>query len=234
MSDTTLAWHFLLDNHTLRFSHNNKLAVKVCVGQTLQYDGHLELCRSGLHASIRLIDALKYAPGATICRVECGGKILRGNDKICAETRKVLWMLNGTRLLHEFACDVAELALAKMKNPDPRSVAAIKAKRDWLVGKITDAELAAIQHDAWIAWNSQEANGEARNVAGAAWYATWHTNLTLGCSSWMTAILTSAFTTTIAVADINPTIITSLDELLTARVVIEAVRIGLIDSGQTR
>ena len=45
--------------------------------------------------------------------------------------------------MHEFACRCAEQALARAKNPDPRSVAAIAAKRAWLRGEIGDAELAA-------------------------------------------------------------------------------------------
>lgn len=44
-------------------------------------------------------------------------------------------------ILHEFACRCAEYALSFVDNPDPRSIAAIVAKRKWLRGKITDAEL---------------------------------------------------------------------------------------------
>ena len=62
-------------------------------------------------------------------------------------------------ILHEFACRCAEYALSFVKNPDPRSIAAIEAKRKWLCGKITDAELDA-------------ARGEARDAAHyAAMYA---------------------------------------------------------------
>ena len=44
-------------------------------------------------------------------------------------------------ILHEFACRCAEYALSFVESPDPRSIAAIEAKRKWLRGKITDAEL---------------------------------------------------------------------------------------------
>ena len=37
-------------------------------------------------------------------------------------------------VLHEFACRCAEEAPKLVKNPDPRSVAAIEAKRRWLRG----------------------------------------------------------------------------------------------------
>lgn len=55
-------------------------------------------------------------------------------------------------ILHEFACRCAEYALSFVESPDPRSIAAIEAKRKWLCGKITDAELDA-------------ARGEARDAA---------------------------------------------------------------------
>ena len=42
---------------------------------------------------------------------------------------------------NEFACRCAERALGNIKDTDPRSVAAIAAKRAWVQGKMTDAEL---------------------------------------------------------------------------------------------
>ena len=54
--------------------------------------------------------------------------------------------------LHEFACRCAEYALSFVEGPDPRSIAAIEAKRKWLRGEITDAEL-------------DVARGEARDAA---------------------------------------------------------------------
>ena len=54
-------------------------------------------------------------------------------------------------ILHEFACRCAEYALSFVEGPDPRSIAAIEAKRKWLRGEITDAELAAACDAAWDA-----------------------------------------------------------------------------------
>lgn len=62
-------------------------------------------------------------------------------------------------ILHEFACRCAEYALSFADNPDPRSIAAIEAKRKWLRGEITNKELYAAQ-------------AAARDAAeDAAWYA---------------------------------------------------------------
>lgn len=54
-------------------------------------------------------------------------------------------------MLHEFACRCAEYALSFVGSPDPRSIAAIEAKRKWLRGEITDAELDAACDVAWDA-----------------------------------------------------------------------------------
>lgn len=71
-------------------------------------------------------------------------------------------------MLHEFACRCAEYALSFVASPDPRSIAAIVAKRKWLRGEITDAELYA----AWAA-AQDTARAAARAAAMvAAWDAT--------------------------------------------------------------
>lgn len=70
-------------------------------------------------------------------------------------------------ILHEFACRCAEYALSFVDNPDPRSIAAIEAKRKWLRGEITDMELRAARDAARDA-----AMDAARDAAWAvAWYA---------------------------------------------------------------
>ena len=81
-------------------------------------------------------------------------------------------------ILHEFACRCAEYALSFMDNPDPRSIAAIDAKRKWLRGEIKDKELRAARDAASdAAWDaagaaaSDAAWAAARDAAGAAAWA---------------------------------------------------------------
>ena len=58
-------------------------------------------------------------------------------------------------LLHEYACRCADYVLSKIDNPDPRSVNAIKAKRKWLRGEISNKELATARNEARaVAWNA--------------------------------------------------------------------------------
>ena len=152
------AWHFLTEDGAMQWKCGRVLKPKV--GQTLTRDPEkLELCSYGLHASVRLIDALQYAPGPILCRVEMGGRIINGDDKLVASERTVLAMFDATRTLHEFAVWCARDALAQIKNPDKRSLAALDAKEAWLRGEISAAELDA----AWVA-----ASAAARDAAWAA------------------------------------------------------------------
>ena len=76
-------------------------------------------------------------------------------------------------VLHEFACRCAEKALKLVKNPDPRSVAAIEAKRRWLRGEIGDEELEAVRVAASAAARAaaSAANAAAQDAEWAAWTA---------------------------------------------------------------
>ncbi len=159
---TMFGWHFLPESRCLQHSRSKKAITE---GSVTKVRRPLELCRHGLHASERAIDSLQFAPGPIVCRVELSGEILRGSDKACATERRVLWMADATRTLHEFAVWCARGALERQRatghEPDPRSWAALDAKLAWLNGEITEQELAA-------------ARDAARNAArNAAWDAAW-------------------------------------------------------------
>jgi hypothetical protein len=164
-----LGWHFLAQDRKLAYEDGR--VVEEGKTYTVPNDKPLVLCQYGLHACKRVIDALQYAQGPIVCRVKLIGKIKHDTDKSVAYERRVISMLDATNILYEFACLCAEDALKLIKNPDPRSIAAIKAKRDWLAGKITDKELdaawAAARDAAWdAAWDA--ARAAARDAAWAA------------------------------------------------------------------
>jgi len=166
-----LAWHFLPEDKRLGYGDGRLVEV----GQTLECEGKPELCSNGMHGSVRLIDALKYASGPIVCRVEIEGDVIEGEDKLCGRRRTVLWMLDATRLLHEFACSCAEDALALVERPDERSVEAIAAKRAWLRGEVTDEELdsawAAADAAAWAATRSAARSAAEAAAEAVAWDA---------------------------------------------------------------
>jgi len=147
-------WHFCGADRKL--SKGDGRHIKT--GRTLKYKDDLWMCKSGLHASPTIYDALQYAPGPILCKVVLGGKVIKGDDKSVAEERTVLKMRDVTNDLHEFACQCAERALRRVKVTDSRCWDAIKAKRLWLRGKISDKELAM----------ARDAAGAA-DTAGAAW-----------------------------------------------------------------
>jgi len=100
---TIMGWHFLYDDGKLRDRR-----FPPPDGEWLSVDGYIQLCSRGLHASERIIDALKFAPGSVICRVELRGDIQESyrRDKLVARERRILWHLNakvGSRVLHEFS-----------------------------------------------------------------------------------------------------------------------------------
>ena len=89
---TTRAWHFT--GPTLRDGRPIP-----DVGEWLVHDGPLVPCESGLHASERLIDALSFAPGGTLHRVELRGDVTpHDGDKLVARERRILWSLDETTM----------------------------------------------------------------------------------------------------------------------------------------
>lgn len=98
MGDPILAWHFLRPDGKLRDG-----ATPPPDGEWLTHDGAVEICQSGLHASVRAIDALTYAPGSIVCRVEMRGDLIVDRDKIVGRERSILWRYDATSVLRHFA-----------------------------------------------------------------------------------------------------------------------------------
>jgi len=62
------AWHFVSENKKLGYD-DGRIVRK---GRTYKVNCEPVLCKSGLHGSVRILDALNYAPGPILCRVEIG------------------------------------------------------------------------------------------------------------------------------------------------------------------
>ena len=119
------------------------------------------MCERGLHASVKPLDALDYAPGNTMCRVRCWGETIVGDDKLVSEYRVADTIIDAEQLLGFWACNIAEACLCVYDVTDQRSWDAIEIKRAWLCGNATDKELAAARAAARAAWAA------ARAAAGA-------------------------------------------------------------------
>ena len=103
------AWYFSRENKKLRYSDNRIIRT----GITHKVKCEPILCEAGLHGSRKILDALSYAPGAYVWRVELSGEIIRGADKIAATERKYLWGYDSSDILRRFgrlcALDVLHL-----------------------------------------------------------------------------------------------------------------------------
>lgn len=90
-------------------------------------------------------------------------------------------------LLHEFACRCAEYALSLVKNPDARSVEAIRVKRRWMTGDARNDELRFAQMAAQSAAQSAARAAEWSAGHAAAWAAAreaaWAAALSAECSA---------------------------------------------------
>jgi hypothetical protein len=157
------AWHFV--GSTLRDGRSVPED-----GELLKFDGKPILCEQGLHFSVHPFDALQYAPGETLCLVECGGVVVMGNDKgVCAE-RTIITRMDATPLLRYFARRQA-LSVLHLYPGEPQ-----QCVLDFLAGD-DSARAAARDAARAAAWNAagDAAWAAAWNAAGdAAWAAAWN------------------------------------------------------------
>ena len=162
MKNNVLAWHFLPKNGLTRFNE-----IKVEPGVEIIHKGQIELCESGLHASVKLDDALSFAPGPILCRVRCQGRVKRGDDKLVCSRRTVLWMLDASRVLRLWGCwCIRNTKLQDGRTvwdllTDIRSRNAVEVAERFAVGQATEQELDAARAAAWDA------------ARAAAWDAAW-------------------------------------------------------------
>jgi hypothetical protein len=75
------------------------------------------------------------------------------------------------RELRLFACGCAERALSRVKEPDPRSVEAVRVSRRYADGLATEEELVAAREAAWAARAAAWAAAVREEAREAAWAA---------------------------------------------------------------
>ena len=130
-------------------------------GVWLVHDGPVEMCCSGLHASEHPFDALQYAPGILLHKVELREIVDIQSDKIVARQRKIVATHDMSEICRKFARQQALSVVKNWKTPAPDIV--IK----WL--KYGKEEFRSA---AWSAARSA-AEAAAGAVAWAAWSAAW-------------------------------------------------------------
>ncbi len=151
-------WHFLPEDRRLRDGEPAPAD-----GVALRYEGPLELCTSGLHASRRILDALRYAPGPIVCRVRLGEEIIEGGDKLVATERTILWRYDATEVLQAFARACASDVLYLWDAPS--IIRYYLSTGDESLREAAKAEAAA--------WAAAQAAETVAVAEAAAWAAAW-------------------------------------------------------------
>ena len=131
-------------------------------GEWLEHAGPCVMCESGLHASRHPFDALRYAPGSTLCLVECEDVVEEVSDKLVCRRRKIVRRIDATELLRRFARQQAIKVLHLWNAP--------QVVRDYLATGDESLRSAA-RSAAWLAEASAErtaAWSAARSAARAA------------------------------------------------------------------
>ncbi len=172
------AWYFSTEEKKLRYGDGRKIAL----GVEHTVKGYPDPCKHGLHASESLLDALQYAPGAIIWKVELSGRIKKGGNKIAATRRR--YIAGGVDIIEVLRAFARKQALSvahlwdmpavvmeylETGNEELRDAAANAAQA------AAKAAANAAKAAAWdAAWAAQAAANAAQAAAqAAAWAAAW-------------------------------------------------------------
>jgi len=76
-------FHFSRNDDCLGYGDGREIKL----GKTLSVEGQPILCQHGLHGSISILDALKYASGSHLWAAEIWGNVQVDDDKLCGNYR---------------------------------------------------------------------------------------------------------------------------------------------------
>jgi hypothetical protein len=145
--ETITGWHFTGD----RLRNGDPIPP---VGEWIRAEGTIVLCRNGLHCSKRLMDALHYAPGELLHRVELLDNLQDGGDKWVGRERRIIASADATNMLREFARWCA-LQVVHLWNVPPVVLEYLttgdESKRAAAMDAAWDASRAAAMDAAWDA-----------------------------------------------------------------------------------
>lgn len=113
------AWHFITPQGILRYADRRKVKPGEWFKYiTRDYWKKLQMCSCGMHASKDLFDAMKFAHifGGILCRVELKGDRIYASNKICAEYRKVVWMIDLDPLFYDIAAKICPKKWIKIRD----------------------------------------------------------------------------------------------------------------------
>ena len=161
----------------------------------LVHEGEVIMCTSGLHASEQPYDALQYAPGHILHRVELDDVIDTQDDKVVARRRKIVATIDAAELLHAFARKQALSVIHLWNCPAitkqyletgdvSMQYAAWSAARSAAQYAAQNAARSAAGAARSAADAAQSAADAAWSAAGAAWRAAQYTAWSAADAAW--------------------------------------------------
>jgi len=170
-----LGWHFARGDRRLPFGDRRLIAR----GAT-----HEAYCTSilrlgGLDGCERITDALDYARGTTLSRIELSGRLARFGDRVYATRRRYIEVMDATNLLRSFARSCA-LTVSKLWNQQRAVVDYLSSGDDALRELVWALAGASMRSpDRAAAWAAQAAAWAALDMGAAtAWMRPTRTDRT--------------------------------------------------------
>jgi hypothetical protein len=174
-----LAWHFV--GKTLRDGRPIPAD-----GEVLRHDDDVKIRVSGLHASERILDALQYAQGHTVCRVECDWIVDTDYDKLVCRERTILWRVDAEDVLRAFARRAALDVIHLWDAPD--------VVRKYLETGDESLRSAAMDAASSATWTDPSSSVSARAAAmDAARAAAWAASSVSARAAAMDAVRAAAW-----------------------------------------
>jgi hypothetical protein len=123
------------------------------------------MCHSGLHASKRIIDALKYAPGMVLCRVELEGALTTEHhkDEYVALRRRILWRERAGHIMEDSRRKCALKVLANWAAPE--GVKEFLKSGDVRLGRQASSLIGNYRIAPWFAGGLPAAQWDAERLA---------------------------------------------------------------------
>ena len=143
------------------------------VGTWHNHKGKLDMCTSGLHASVRAIDAMRYVDCEILALVEVRGKHLKQDDKQCWSEMRVVkayrWEKPDSVAMAIYSAELVIGEYEKRYPDDKRPRRAIEAAKAWLENPTEENRAAA--NAAYAAASAASAANAAYAAANAAYTA---------------------------------------------------------------
>ena len=162
------AWHFSAADNRLGYGDGRLIEI----GVTHSVEGEPVLCSHGLHGSTRIVDALQYADGPNLWRVEISGQVQKGDDKMCGLHRTAIALYPCEELLREFARKCALQHVEKIK-PYTNTTKYYLIAEYLVTGRedIREAAREAAWDAAWEAAGAAASEAACAAASEAAWSA---------------------------------------------------------------